>query len=98
MMYISKVSFAAFIITASSLTGCEKKDEVSAANAKSPEPPKPAPAAAAPAAAAPKPGLPVKAEPVKVAEVQSDVTAVGTLSAADSVVIRPEIAGRVVTL
>jgi membrane fusion protein (multidrug efflux system) len=42
--------------------------------------------------------LPVKAERVKVAEVQSDVSAVGTLIAADSVVIRPEIAGRVTGL
>jgi membrane fusion protein (multidrug efflux system) len=95
MIHIRKVSFAAFIIIASSLAGCGKKDEVGTANAKSPEPPKPA---ATGAPAAPKPGLPVKAEPVKVAEVQSDVTAVGTLIAADSVVIRPEIAGRVVAL
>ena len=43
-------------------------------------------------------GLPVKAEPVKITTVQTDVSAVGTLIAADSVVIRPEIAGRVVSL
>ncbi len=43
-------------------------------------------------------GLPVKAEPVKILTMQSDVSAVGTLIAADSVVIRPEIAGRVVGL
>lgn len=43
-------------------------------------------------------GLPVKAETVKILTMQSDVSAVGTLIAADSVVIRPEIAGRVVGL
>src|SRR3954447_8404760 len=92
MIHLRTVALLALIIIASTLGGCGKKDE---AAAKSPDAPKPG---AAPAAAAPKPGLPVKAEPVKVAEVQSDVTAVGTLLAADSVVIRPEIAGRVVGL
>jgi len=92
MIHLRTVALLALIIIASALGGCGKKDE---AAAKSPDAPKPG---AAPAAAAPKPGLPVKAEPVKVAEVQSDVTAVGTLLAADSVVIRPEIAGRVVGL
>jgi membrane fusion protein (multidrug efflux system) len=43
-------------------------------------------------------GLPVKAETVKILTMQSEVTAVGTLIAADSVVIRPEVAGRVVGL
>jgi len=60
-----------------------------------------APADKAPAAAASpaKPmGLPVKAQPVKIATMQSDVSAVGSLIAADSVVIRPEIAGRVIGL
>ena len=76
------------------LGACGKKDEMGAASAKSPEAPKPA--AAAPAAA-PK-GLPVKAEPVKIAQVDSEVSAVGTLLAAESVVIRPEIAGRVLGL
>jgi membrane fusion protein (multidrug efflux system) len=75
------------------LAGCGKKNEAGTAAAKTPDA-----KAAAPASAAPKPGLPVKAERVKVADVQSDVTAVGTLLAADSVVIRPEIAGRVVGL
>jgi membrane fusion protein (multidrug efflux system) len=101
MIHFRAIGLPALIIIASSLAGCGKKDEVGTAAAKSPEAPKPAagaPAANAPAATAPKPGLPVKAEPVKVADVQSDVTAVGTLIAADSVVIRPEIAGRVVAL
>lgn len=39
-----------------------------------------------------------KKDEAKVADVNSDVTAVGTLIAADSVVIRPEIPGRVVGL
>jgi membrane fusion protein (multidrug efflux system) len=93
MIHLRTVALPALIIVASTLGGCGKKDEAGTANAKSPDPPKPA--AAAPAA--PK-GLPVKAERVKIADVQSDVTAVGTLLAADSVVIRPEIAGRVVGL
>jgi membrane fusion protein (multidrug efflux system) len=93
MIQVRTVALPALIIIATALSGCGKKDE---ANAKSPEPPKPA--AGAPAPGGPKPGLPVKAEPVKVADVNSDVTAVGTLIAADSVVIRPEIPGRVVGL
>ena len=99
MNHLRTVALTALIIIASALGGCGKKDEAGTAAAKSPEPPKPAaaPGAAAPPPAAPK-GLPVKAERVKVAEVQSDVSAVGTLIAADSVVIRPEIAGRVTGL
>jgi membrane fusion protein (multidrug efflux system) len=40
-------------------------------------------------------GLPVKAMPVRVLDVSSDVSAVGTLLADESVMIRPEIDGRV---
>ena len=43
-------------------------------------------------------GLPVKAQPVKVAKVDSEVSAVGTLIAFESVVLRPEIAGRIIEL
>ncbi len=43
-------------------------------------------------------GLPVKATPVKVGTVTHDVTAVGTLLADESVVIRPEVAGRVAAM
>ncbi|UCH48083.1 MAG: efflux RND transporter periplasmic adaptor subunit [Betaproteobacteria bacterium] len=51
------------------------------------------------AAAPPKPmGLPVKAEPVKVGAVIDEVTAVGSLLAEESVIIRPEIDGRIVSL
>lgn len=55
--------------------------------------------AAKPAAQAPKPtGLPVKAVPVKVGKVSDEVTAVGTLLAEESVIVRPEINGRIVGL
>ncbi len=51
------------------------------------------------AAAPSKPmGLPVKAEPVKVGAVVDEVTAVGSLLADESVIIRPEIDGRIVGL
>jgi membrane fusion protein (multidrug efflux system) len=97
MIHLRTVALSALIIIASTLGGCGKKDEAGTAAAKSPDAPK-STATPAPAPVAPKPALPVKAEPVKVADVRSDVTAVGTLIAADSVVIRPEIAGRIVGL
>ena len=51
------------------------------------------------AAAPPKPmGLPVKAVQVKVGPVVDEVTAVGSLLADESVIIRPEIDGRIVGL
>ena len=57
--------------------------------------PKPVQTAAAPA----KPmGLPVKAEQVRVGAVVDEVTAVGSLLAEESVMIRPEIDGRIVAL
>lgn len=46
-------------------------------------------------AGGPPKGLPVKAMPVRVVEMTSDVSAVGTLLADESVMIRPEIDGRV---
>ena len=71
------------------LVGCGSEPEVSN------QPVKPVQTAAAP----PKPmGLPVKAEPVKVGAVVDEVTAVGSLLAEESVVIRPEIDGRIVGL
>jgi membrane fusion protein, multidrug efflux system len=103
------VALLAALVTAAAILGCAKKDD-GVANAqskpadqiKTPDSGKAAGAAPADkppaAAAAPAKGLPVRAEPVKIATMQSDVNAVGTLIAADSVVIRPEIAGRVVAL
>lgn len=56
-------------------------------------------AAAKPATpSGPPPGLPVKAVPVKIGAVIDEVTAVGSLLAEESVVIRPEIDGRIVGL
>lgn len=53
----------------------------------------------APAAGEGKPGgLPVKAAPVRVGSVPVEITAVGSLIANESVVIRPEIAGRVASI
>lgn len=43
-------------------------------------------------------GLPVKAAPVRLGTVTSDVPAVGTLLANESVMIRPEVAGRVAAI
>src|SRR5262245_10199947 len=43
-------------------------------------------------------GLPVKAAPARLGTVTDDVTAVGTLLANESVVIRPEVAGRVAAI
>jgi membrane fusion protein (multidrug efflux system) len=76
------------------IAGCGKKDQPPAAAA-------PATAAkpgAAPAAGGPPPGLPVKAVQVRVGEVESDLSAVGTLLAEESVIIRPEIDGRVLEI
>ena len=44
------------------------------------------------------PGVPVKAAPVRVSALSTDVSAVGTLLANESLMIRPEIAGRVVAI
>jgi membrane fusion protein (multidrug efflux system) len=105
------VALLAALVIAAASAACGKKDDAAAAPPNKPadqnKPADSAKASGAPsadktpaAAAAPaKPmGLPVKAEAVKIATVQTDVSAVGTLIAADSVVIRPEIAGRVVGL
>lgn len=76
------------------LSACGKKDVAVAVKADAKGGDKPA-QAAGPS----KPmGLPVKAMPVSLAAADSEVTAVGTLLAAESVVIRPEIAGRIVAL
>ena len=105
------VALLAALVIAAASGACGKKDEAAASpqnkpadqskpaasgNAGGAAPPDKTPAAAA--APAKPMGLPVKAEPVKIATVQSDVSAVGSLIAADSVVIRPEIAGRVIGL
>jgi len=96
---VANVALVAVLVIAAGLAGCGKKEEPAAG-----QPAKPAggaaAAGAAPAAAAPAKtsGLPVRAVPVKIGMVQADISAVGTLAAAESVVIRPEIAGRVMEL
>jgi len=71
------------------LAGCGSDPEAGS------QPVKPVQTAAAPA----KPmGLPVKAEPVKVGAVVDEVTAVGSLLAEESVIIRPEFDGRIASL
>ena len=88
------------LVTAALVCGCDSKSDAAAQKSEAPKAgaAKPAaPATPAPAAAA-KPGLPVRAEPVKVAVVTDDVSAVGSLLAEESVVIRPEIDGRIVGL
>jgi membrane fusion protein (multidrug efflux system) len=102
---IRNVAILAALVTAVILSGCGNKADATAA-AQKPEAAKPADAAKAadaakPAAPAPAPaakGLPVKAETVKISNVADDVSAVGSLLAEESVIIRPEIDGRIVAL
>jgi membrane fusion protein (multidrug efflux system) len=104
------ISFLSAALTASLVAGCGSKPEPAppaaggakpaagpSAATKPGDPPKPG---AGPAAAGPaKPmGLPVRAEPVKIGAIENDISAVGTLLPAESVVIRSEIAGRVLSL
>lgn len=90
---------AALVMTVAG-TGCGSKSDATAApkadgaKTDAAKPATPAPAAAA----APKPALPVKAEAVKLTNVSDDVTAVGSLLAEESVVIRPELDGRITGL
>jgi membrane fusion protein, multidrug efflux system len=88
----STVALVLALAAAAALSACGKKDEAPTAAGQS------KPAAAAPAPAAAPKGLPVKAVAVKVGEVTNEVTAVGSLLADESVVIRPEIDGRLTEL
>jgi membrane fusion protein, multidrug efflux system len=102
---IRNVTILTALVTAALIAGCGSKTDTGAAppKADAPKPDaaktadasKPAAPAAAPAA---KPGLPVKAETVKISKVSDDVSAVGSLLAEESVIIRPEIDGRIVGL
>jgi membrane fusion protein (multidrug efflux system) len=86
---------ACFVIVAAA---CSKKQDAPAPGGVAPAAAQPNKAAGG-AAAAPKPmALPVKAVTVKIGDVQSDVSAVGTLLAEESVIIRPELDGRVVSI
>ena len=93
---IRNVAILTALVIAALTAGCGSKNDATAgqkADAAKPAPQQPA----TPAAAKPQ-GLPVRAEPVKVAKVSDDVSAVGSLMAEESVIIRPEIDGRIVGL
>jgi membrane fusion protein, multidrug efflux system len=102
---IRNVTILTALVTAALIAACGSKSDTGAAPPKA-DAPKPdaaktadaaKPATPAPAATA-KPGLPVKAETVKISKVSDDVSAVGSLLAEESVIIRPEIDGRIVGL
>lgn len=86
------VAILAALVTAAILAGCGQKSDATAGQKTDGSKP-------AAQAQAPKPsGLPVKAVPVEVGKVSDEVTAVGSLLAEESVIIRPEIDGRIVAL
>ena len=87
-------NFLLFPLLVVALTGigCGKKEELASAQAK---PVSDKPSAGAAAA---KPPTPVRAAAVSIGAADSEVSAVGTLIAAEAVTIRPEVAGRVVEL
>ncbi|MEO8007058.1 MAG: efflux RND transporter periplasmic adaptor subunit [Betaproteobacteria bacterium] len=91
---MGNVAILAALVTAALMAGCGSKSDANstAQKAEAAKPVTPAPAAAA------KPGMPVKAESVKIARIVDDVSAVGSLLAEESVIIRPEIDGRIVGL
>lgn len=101
---IRNVTILTALVTAALISGCGSKSDatVAAPKADAPKPDaaktadasKPAP----PPPAAAKPGLPVKAETVQILKVSDDVSAVGSLLAEESVIIRPEIDGRIIGL
>lgn len=88
MPTVQHVTILAALAIAVLASGCGSKSDATAGQQKP-----------APQAAAPKPaGLPVRAVPVQIGKVSDEVTAVGTLLAEESVIIRPEIDGRIVGL
>lgn len=90
---IRNVTILAALVTAAlTAAGCGSKNDATVG-------PKADAPKSAVQAQAPKPaGLPVKAVPVEVGKVSDEVTAVGSLLAEESVIIRPEIDGRVIGL
>ena len=101
---IRNVTILTALVTAALGVGCGSKNDAAtgqkpeAAKADATKPAAPPQAASgAPAAAKPQ-GLPVKAVAVVVGTVADNVTAVGSLLAEESVIIRPEIDGRIVGL
>jgi membrane fusion protein, multidrug efflux system len=94
---IPNVTLVSALVIVALLAACGKKDDQPAAGAAVAAAP-PKPGDAAPAAAGPPKGLPVKAAPVTVGTVTNEVSAVGSLLAEESVIIRPEIDGRLLNL
>ena len=101
---IRNVTILTALVTAALISGCGSKSDATVAAPKA-DAPKPdaaktadASRPATPPPAAAKPGLPVKAETVQILKVSDDVSAVGSLLAEESVIIRPEIDGRIVGL
>lgn len=87
-----------FFILVAGVVGCGSKTDsppAGAAAGKVAEGKAPAPAGGAGKPAGPPKGLPVKAVPAVAGPIDLDVNAVGTLLADESVMIRPEIDGRV---
>lgn len=84
-----------FFLLVFTIVGCGKKDSPAGpvAEAKATK----VDATAAPASAKPQ-GLPVIAAKVSVASANSEVSAVGNLIASESVILRPEISGRITDL
>jgi membrane fusion protein, multidrug efflux system len=93
---IPNVTLVSALVIVALLSGCGKKDDQPAAGAAAAAPSKPG--GAAPATAGPPKGLPVKASPVTVGTVTNEISAVGSLLAEESVIIRPEIDGRLLNL
>jgi membrane fusion protein (multidrug efflux system) len=101
---IRNVAILTALVTAALGAGCGSKNDTT--GGQKPDAPKadaakpgtpPQAATAAPAAAKPQ-GLPVKAVAVVIGKVADDVTAVGSLLARQSVIIRPEIDGSIAVL
>lgn len=89
---IRNVAILTALGIAALLAGCNSKNDATAGQ-------KVDATKAAAQAQAPKPmGMPVKAVTVEVGKVSDEVTAVGSLLAEESVIIRPEIDGRIVGL
>jgi membrane fusion protein (multidrug efflux system) len=95
---LRNVTILAGLVIAVLSAGCGPKNDATAGQRKS-DAAKPAPASQPVQGAAAKPsGLPVKAATVRIGKVSDEVTAVGTLLADESVIIRSEIDGRIVGL
>ena len=94
---LRNVTILAALVIAAFAAGCGSKSDAPAGQKS--DAGKPSAAGQQAPGAAPKPsGLPVKAVAVKIGKVSDEVTAVGTLLADESVIIRSEIDGRIVGL